>query len=67
MPDQFLGLLPELGNALGQTLTMLAIGVTAAIVLGGPLGILLFLAGTGPVPAQRPLARLLGWTVNTIR
>ncbi|MBW8901717.1 MAG: ABC transporter permease subunit [Massilia sp.] len=67
MPDQFLDLLPELGNALGQTLTMLAIGVTAAIVLGGPLGILLFLAGTAPAPAQRPLARLLGWTVDTIR
>jgi D-methionine transport system permease protein len=67
MPDPFLDLLPELGNALGQTLTMLAIGVTAAIVLGGPLGVVLFLAGTGPAPKQRPLARLLGWTVDTIR
>jgi len=46
---------------------MLAIGVVAALVFGGPLGILLFLAGTGPAPAQRPLARLLGWTVNAIR
>jgi len=67
MPDGFVDLLPELGNALGQTLTMLAIGVVAALVFGGPLGILLFLAGTGPAPAQRPLARLLGWTVNAIR
>jgi D-methionine transport system permease protein len=67
MPDPFLDLLPELGNALGQTLTMLAIGVTAAIVLGGPLGVVLFLAGTGAAPNQRPLARLLGWTVDTIR
>ena len=67
MPDGFVDLLPELGNALGQTLSMLAIGVVAALVFGGPLGILLFLAGTGPAPAQRPLARLLGWTVNTIR
>ena len=67
MPDPFLDLLPELGNALGQTLTMLAIGVTAAIVLGGPLGILLFLAGAGPAPARRPLARLAGWTADTIR
>ena len=67
MPDGFVDLLPELGNALGQTLTMLAIGVVAALMFGGPLGILLFLAGTGPAPAQRPLARLLGWTVNAIR
>jgi D-methionine transport system permease protein len=67
MPDGFFDLLPELGNALGQTLTMLAIGVTAAVMLGGPLGILLFLAGADPAPAQKPLARLLGWAVNTIR
>jgi D-methionine transport system permease protein len=67
MPDGFVDLLPELGNALGQTLTMLAIGVAAAIVLGGPLGILLYLAGAHPAPGQRPLARLLGWTVNTVR
>lgn len=67
MPDGFVDLLPELGNALGQTLIMLAIGVAAALMFGGPLGILLFLAGTEPAPAPRPLARLLGWTVNTIR
>jgi D-methionine transport system permease protein len=67
MPDGFFDLLPELGAALGQTLAMLAIGVTAAVVLGGPLGILLYLAGTDPAPAQRPLARLLGWVVNLIR
>lgn len=67
MPDGFVDLLPELGNALGQTLTMLAIGVTTAIVLGGPLGILLFLAGADPAPGQRPLARLLGWTADTVR
>lgn len=67
MHDGFLDLLPELGAALGQTLTMLAIGVAAAIVFGGPLGILLYLAGTGPARARRPLARVLGWAVNTIR
>jgi D-methionine transport system permease protein len=67
MPESFFALLPELGAALGQTLTMLAIGVAAAIVLGSPLGILLFLAGSGPAPPRRPLARALGWTVNLVR
>jgi D-methionine transport system permease protein len=60
-------LLPELLVALGQTLSMLGIGLAAALVLGGPLGILLFLVGDGQALQNRPLATLLGWTVNTIR
>jgi D-methionine transport system permease protein len=46
---------------------MLGIGVSAAVLFGGPLGILLFLVGDGQSLQNRPLALLLGWTVNTIR
>jgi D-methionine transport system permease protein len=60
-------MLPELGVALGQTLVMLGIGVTSALVFGGPLGILLFLVGDGQSLQNRPLATLLGWFVNTVR
>lgn len=60
-------LLPELAVALGETLTMLGIGLAAAVLLGGPLGILLFLVGDGRLLPNRPLAAVLGWTVNTIR
>jgi len=67
MPDNLIDLLPDLGAALGQTLTMLGIGLSAAVLLGGPLGILLFLVGDGQSLQNRPLALLLGWTVNTIR
>jgi len=67
MPDNLIDLLPDLGVALGQTLTMLGIGLSAAVLLGGPLGILLFLVGDGQSLQNRPLALLLGWTVNTIR
>lgn len=67
MPDALIDLLPDLGVALGQTLTMLDIGLSAAVLLGGPLGILLFLVGDGQSLQNRPLALLLGWTVNTIR
>jgi D-methionine transport system permease protein len=67
MPESLIGLLPDLAVALGQTLTMLGIGVSAAVLFGGPLGILLFLVGDGQSLQNRPLALLLGWTVNTIR
>jgi D-methionine transport system permease protein len=67
MPDPLIDLLPDLAVALGQTLAMLGIGVCAAVLFGGPLGILLFLVGAGQSLQNRPLALLLGWTVNTIR
>jgi D-methionine transport system permease protein len=67
MLDPLIDLLPDLLVALGQTLTMLGIGVSAAVIFGGPLGILLFLVGDGQSLQNRPLALLLGWTVNTIR
>jgi D-methionine transport system permease protein len=60
-------LLPELLTALGQTLTMLGIGLASAVLAGGPLGILLFQAGRMPPGRLRILARLLGWAVNALR
>jgi D-methionine transport system permease protein len=67
MFENLITLLPELGVALGQTLTMLAIGLTAAVLLGGPLGIMLFLVADGQSLQHRPLALVLGWLVNTVR
>ncbi|MHA4866360.1 methionine ABC transporter permease [Duganella sp. PWIR1] len=60
-------MLPEMWEALGQTLTMLAIGLSAAIMVGGPLGILLFLVADGQSLQNRPAALVLGWLVNTVR
>jgi D-methionine transport system permease protein len=67
MFENVITMLPELWTALGQTVTMLAIGLTAAVLLGGPLGILLFLVADGQSLQHRPLALLLGWIVNTVR
>lgn len=67
MLDKIIALLPELSVALGQTLTMLGIGLSAALVLGGPLGVLLFLVADGQSLENRPAALLLGWIVNTVR
>ncbi|WP_202427617.1 methionine ABC transporter permease [Duganella margarita] len=60
-------MLPEMWEALGQTLVMLGIGLTAAILIGGPLGIMLFLVGDGQSLQNRPAALVLGWLVNTVR
>ncbi|MFZ6681641.1 methionine ABC transporter permease [Undibacterium sp. Tian12W] len=67
MFENLTSLLPELGTAALQTFTMLAIGLSAAVLIGGPLGVLLFLVGDGQSLQNRPLAVFLGWLVNTIR
>ena len=60
-------MLPEMGTAVGQTLTMLGIGLSAAVLIGGPLGIVLFLVADGQSLQNRPAALVLGWLVNTVR
>jgi D-methionine transport system permease protein len=65
--DHVAAMLPEMWTALGQTLTMLAIGLGAAILIGGPLGIVLFLVADGQSLQSRPAALVLGWLVNTAR
>ncbi|WBS00896.1 ABC transporter permease [Pseudoduganella sp. SL102] len=60
-------LLPELWTALGQTLAMLSIGLSATVLLGGPLGVLLFLVSRGQPLQNRYAAAVLGWCVNTVR
>jgi D-methionine transport system permease protein len=67
MLEKIITLLPELWLALGQTLTMLGIGLSAAIVIGGPLGVLLFLVADGQSLQNKPASLLLGWFVNTVR
>jgi D-methionine transport system permease protein len=67
MLENIINLLPEMWDALGQTLTMLAIGLSAAVLIGGPLGVLLFLVEDGQSLQNRPLSLVLGWFVNTVR
>jgi D-methionine transport system permease protein len=62
-----IAMLPEMWTALGQTLTMLGIGLSAAVLIGGPLGIVLFLVADGQSLQNRPAALVLGWLVNTVR
>lgn len=67
MPENIAAILPELGVATGQTFLMLAIGLGAALLIGGPLGILLFLLSPGQSLENRPVFLVLNWIVNTVR
>ena len=71
MLENLVGLLPEIGIALGQTALMLAIGLSAAVLLGGPLGVLLFLLSPGQsLSGHRGAAlvhRIVNALVNTVR
>ena len=67
MPEDIVAILPELWIALGQTVLMLAIGLGSAVVVGGPLGIWLFLLGPGQTLDNRALFAIVGWFVNLVR
>lgn len=67
MLDNVVSLLPEIWVALGETFLMVGIAVSAAVFLGGPLGILLFLTGKGQSLENRAVFLVLDWFVNTVR
>jgi D-methionine transport system permease protein len=67
VPEDIVAILPELWIALGQTVLMLAIGLGSAVVVGGPLGIWLFLLGPGQTLENRALFAIVGWFVNLVR
>ena len=67
MPENIAAILPELGVAIAQTFMMLGIGLTAALLIGGPLGVLLFLLGPGQSLEHKPSFLVLNWIVNTVR
>jgi D-methionine transport system permease protein len=67
MPESIIAMLPELWTAFLQTALMLGIGIASALLIGGPLGVLLFLVADGQALQNRKLALVLGWFVNTVR
>ena len=65
--SNLLALAPEIGTALGQTALMLAIGLSAAVLVGGPLGVLLFLTGRRQLLEQPLVYAILSFLVNVLR
>lgn len=58
---------PEFLQASLETLQMLGIGLSAALLIGGVLGIFLFLWRPGGLAENRPLFYILGSTINIVR
>jgi len=65
--DSIVEILPDLWLALGQTALMLAVSLAAAVLFGGPLGVLVLLTDRGQL-LQRPwLFALLNGFINVVR
>ncbi|WP_394189993.1 methionine ABC transporter permease [Paenisporosarcina quisquiliarum] len=58
---------PDILKAFNQTLYMIGVSLTVAIVIGLPLGIVLFITDKGLILENRFLKSTLGFIVNLIR
>ncbi len=67
MLDRILEVLPEIGVAMGQTLTMLLVAIPLAVLLGTPLGVLLYTIGPNGLKHKPRLHRILDGLVNLVR
>lgn len=67
LSDSIIQLLPDLGKAFVQTLYMVGISLFAAIILGLPIGILLFVTDKGLFLENAFTKNVLGFIVNMIR
>ena len=67
MFDRILEVLPEIGVAMGQTLTMLLVAIPLAVLAGTPLGVLLYTIGPNGLQHKPKLHRVLDGLVNLIR
>lgn len=56
-----------LQKAIWETLLMVGITMFVAIVIGGPLGLILFLTGRGGLLERRLINEVLGYAVNALR
>lgn len=58
---------PEIQASFFQTLTMIGISFSVALILGLPLGILLFVTDKGLFWENRPVKSVLGFFINIVR
>ncbi|MGG0889244.1 methionine ABC transporter permease [Cytobacillus horneckiae] len=60
-------LLPELNTAVLQTIYMVAFALVSAIIIGLPLGVLLFVTDEGLFLRNKVVNHVTGWLVNLVR
>lgn len=67
LPPEIVRVLPEFQRAVGESLTMISISMSAALLLGTPVGVMLHVMSPGGLSPRPALAQVVGWVVNTIR
>jgi len=60
-------LIPDINTAFFQTIYMISISLVVAVVIGLPIGILLYISDKGLFMENRSVQNLLGFTVNLVR
>ena len=60
-------LIPDINTAFFQTIYMISISLVVAVVIGLPVGILLYISDKGLFMENRSVQNLLGFTVNLVR
>ncbi|MDE4085495.1 ABC transporter permease [Planococcus maritimus] len=65
--ERIIELWPEIQVAFYQTLIMIGISLGVALVIGLPLGILLFITDRGLFWENRPVNSVIGFVVNIVR
>ncbi len=67
LPDSLTSILPELNKAFFETVYMVGISLAVAIVVGLPLGILLFVTDKGLFLQNGLIKKMVGFVVNMVR
>lgn len=67
LPDSLTAILPELNKAFFETVYMVGISLAVAIVVGLPLGILLFVTDKGLFLQNSVIKKVVGFVVNMVR
>lgn len=65
--NHFIELIPDINDAFLQTLYMISISLVIAILIGLPIGILLYITDKGLFMENRGLQNILGFVVNMVR
>jgi D-methionine transport system permease protein len=67
LPDSLTAILPELNKAFLETIYMVGISLAVAILIGLPLGILLFVTDKGLFLQNGFIKKVVGFVVNMVR
>jgi D-methionine transport system permease protein len=67
LPESIVTLLPELNKAFFETVYMVGISLLIALIVGLPLGILLFVTDKGLFLQNKSVKAIVGFVVNMVR